>query len=53
MSWLVIFRVGIEFSSDESGTTLAAGIQPVSAGDASPTGNVAAQCYDENKGRKQ
>src|SRR4029077_17256527 len=40
-------------SSEESGTTLAAGIQPVSAGDASPTGNVAAQCYDENKGRKR
>jgi len=31
--------------------TLAAGIQPVAAIDASPTGNVAAQCYDDKKGR--
>src|SRR5262245_5402211 len=31
--------------------TLAAGIQPVTATDASPTGNVVAQCYDDKKGR--
>src|SRR5690349_22337866 len=45
MSWRVIFRAAIEFPLTKGNE--AAGIQPVSADDASPTGNVPAQCYDE------
>src|SRR5574339_54234 len=46
MSWRVIFRDGIEFPLTKM-KRQAAGIHPVRAGDASPTGNVPAQCYDE------
>src|SRR4029078_5064059 len=45
MSWRVIFRAAIEFPLTKGQE--AAGIQPVRADDASPTGNVPAQCYDE------
>src|SRR5262245_47461112 len=45
MSWRVIFRAAIEFPLTKK--ERAAGIHPVCARDASPTGNVPAQCYDE------